>query len=81
MVPIYVLDFGSELVNMVVQGFTQAHGTKVLLSNLTNKESVIICGKGPYLTITRSILATLTSKYAKTLKFYVHAGFYEFYAN
>ena len=49
MVQIYVLDFRPELVNMVVQGFTKAHGTKVLPSNLTNKESIIICGKGPYL--------------------------------
>ncbi len=48
MVPIYVLVFGPELVNMVVQGFTQAHGIKVLPSNLKNKESSKISEKGPY---------------------------------
>ncbi len=44
-VSIYVLDFGLELVNMVIQGFTQAHGTKVFPSNLPNKGLVMIKGK------------------------------------
>ena len=37
-----VLDFGLELVNMVIQGFTQAHGTLIFSNNLTEKGLVMI---------------------------------------
>ncbi len=32
-VSIYVLDFGLELVNMVIQGFTQVRGSKIFPIN------------------------------------------------
>ena len=44
MVPIYALEFGPELINMVIQGFTLAHGTIIPPGNLTNKGFAVIWG-------------------------------------
>ncbi len=49
MVLIYVSEYGQELLNMVIQGFTYTYGTIVSPANLTNKDFVKISGKRPNL--------------------------------
>ncbi len=65
MVPIYVLVFGSELLNMVIQGFRLAHGTIIPPGNLTNKGFAMIWENKLNLCVTRSILVLLIPKYAE----------------
>ncbi len=79
MVPIYALDFGQELINMVIQDFIEAHGTKMSTTYLTNKEGIMIWGKEPNSWLTRSTLVILIPKYTEKIKFYFRKDFYEYH--
>ena len=81
MVPIYVLDFGSELLNMVIQGFRLAHGTIIPPGNLTNKGFAMIWENKLNLCVTRSILVLLIPKYAEKFEFHMRTCISAFYAN